>query len=246
MLQENRKKTWWGAAKETAVHHRVAEVPNHTSWALNNLEALQYLNQREASATASPQVEENHTQADSLTEDEIERLAFFDVQTAAYNFRYAMRKLRRELDRCKRYKRPVSLCVISVDGLKRMWQEHDAAVADEATQAAASALIHMIRADVDMVGRYGDCHFVLILPETSGHGASVLAERIRKKFETIEIKHQWYVLKIGTSIGISHFPGHGNSAEELIAYADLASEIAEQRGGNRFYFAPEENEGFLD
>jgi GGDEF domain-containing protein len=67
----------------------------------------------------------------------------------------------------------------------------------------------------------------------------VLAERIRKRFETIAIHHQWHTLKVYASIGIAYFPGHGRDIESLIAQADLATEIVVERGGNGVAFAPE-------
>jgi diguanylate cyclase (GGDEF)-like protein len=255
MSEDNRRKgNWWGVSKNSSFNRRRQEVRGHdTSWALNNLEALQYLDQLETPATIAPVVNEQSDDSEQVSEhdseqvstDEIERSAFFDLETAAYNFRYTLGKLRRELSRSKRYKRPLSVCVINMDGLKNISRDHSVVVAKEGARSAAAAIIHMIRADVDMLGRYGDDHFILIIPETPGHGASIVAERIRKKIETIEIRYQWYVLNISASIGISYYPGHGEFAEELIAHADIASDFAQQRGGNRFWFAPEHSDNGL-
>jgi diguanylate cyclase (GGDEF)-like protein len=174
-----------------------------------------------------------------LSDEEVDHRAFFDHTTPTFNFRYALRSFRRELTRARRYGRALSVCVVIVDGLQGIMNEYGVFAAEQCVQAAAESLIVCCRADVDMVSRYADDRYMLLLPETPGTGASVLCERIRKKFLTLEIPHQWYKIKLTCSVGISYYPGHGGGVEELIAQADLAAETVQEHGGNGILYAPE-------
>jgi diguanylate cyclase (GGDEF)-like protein len=219
--------------KDNAFHRRVSNIRQQTSWNINEQEALDMLrNPAVQKSIFSPE-----DAVRELSDDEIDMRAFYDRETPTYNFRYLIRTIRRELTRSIRYKRNVSLLVVLVDNFLKIGQEYGMLATDSVISAASEALINSCRSDVDMVARYGEERFLVLLPETPGKGASVLAERIRKRFEAISIPHHWNNIRVFSSIGIAHFPGHGNDMESLIAQADLAAEIVAERGGNAVGFA---------
>jgi diguanylate cyclase (GGDEF)-like protein len=177
-----------------------------------------------------------------LTDEEVDQRAFFDDKTPTYNFRYMLRLFHRELIRANRYRRPLSVCIIIVDALANVMKEYGQAAVDLCIMASAETLISCCRSDIDMVGRYADDRFMIMLPETPGTGAAVMSERIRKKMQSLEIMHQWYKIKLTASIGIAYFPGHGGGVEELIAQADLAAESVHEHRGNGIAYAPESSD----
>jgi len=223
-------------------HRRMQDVRQQMGGNLNEADALDLVKRGGAMpgpvknpyAAQLPDV-----QPRQLSEDEIEYRAIFDTATPTYNFRYILRTCHRELVRARRYKRPLSVVIVIIDGLDKVKSQYGHFAFDQCVMASAETLITCCRRDVDMVGRYGDDRFMLVLPETPGSGAAVLCERIRKKFLTVEIQHQWYKIALTTSIGISYYPGHGGGVEELIAQADLAAEIVQEHGGNGIAYAPE-------
>jgi diguanylate cyclase (GGDEF)-like protein len=221
--------------KDNAFHRRVTNIRNQTAFNVNEQEALDQLRNPAANRNIfSPALETRE-----LTDDEIDSRAFYDQTTPTYNFRYLIRTMHRELKRAIRYKRGLSLLVVTIDHYAKIGQEYGMLAVDATIAAASEALITTCRSDVDMVGRYGEDRFLVLLPETPGKGASVLAERIRKRFEGIAIPYQWHTIRVYSSIGIAHYPGHGDDLESLIAQADLAAEMVTERGGNGVCFAPE-------
>jgi diguanylate cyclase (GGDEF)-like protein len=126
----------------------------------------------------------------------------------------------------------LSVCVVVVDGYHGIFHSYGALAIEQATAMASETLIRSCRADVDLVGRYGEDRYLLILPETPGPGAAVLAERVRERFASLLITSQWNKIAMSVSVGISQYPG-GDSLEELIAQAELFAELVqEERGGN--------------
>lgn len=175
----------------------------------------------------------------TLTSDDLDLIAFYDGLPGCYNFRYLFRKLTREVKRSKRYNRPTSVVMVGVDGFDKIELGFGNLAADTVVFSVIEFLLAGIRTDVDMCGRLADDRYILVLPETPGRGATVLADRLRKRFEDLDLRHNWHKLPVTLSFGVAYFPGHGDDPRELIARADLACEFVQSRGGNGFAFAPE-------
>lgn len=164
--------------------------------------------------------------------EELERLALLDSLTELYNSRTFLKELKDELKRAKRYKRPVSLVMIAIDGYKEVARQYGALTSDAVLKVIANVLRECIR-DVDIPARYSGDEFSLILPETNAAGAAVVAERIRQRVGTQAITHNWNNLKVTASIGLASFPAHAREHDELVARAIQALELSVQRGGDR-------------
>ncbi|SCG83105.1 Response regulator pleD Stalked cell differentiation-controlling protein [Proteiniborus sp. DW1] len=82
----------------------------------------------------------------------------------------------------------------------------------------------------DIVGRYGGEEFIVVLPDTKLKEGEMVAEKIRKAVEKSNLINENYPVTI--SLGLSSYPEHGQSEEELIEKADQASYIAKETGRN--------------
>lgn len=223
-----------GIARDNVFHRRLSDLRN-TSINQDHMAALEELNQpRQDTIFSKPKPRAKTV----LSQEDVLRIAFYDDASPAYNFRYLVRRMEREIKRSKRYNRPVSVLIAAIIGLKKIEESYGVTAFDTAVEQVAGMLIDLTRVDVDMVARYGDNKFILMLPETPGSGAAILAERIRKKLEVTPIEYRWHKLYVEASIGIAYFPGIGNDAGELIAKADLATDMVIDKGGNGTAFCP--------
>lgn len=221
--------------KDNIFHRRVSDVRNSVNWDFEQTaNAIEMVNasplQHLAKDASGQQME--------LTDEQIEALAFFDPDTPVLKFQYMLRMLRRELKRAARYHRPISILVVAIDTFDGLSKRYGAIAQEEVLRFVGQTLNQLIRSDVDLVGRYVNERFLLILPETPGKGATVLAERIRKTIESQVMEWQWHRIQVTVSLGIAHKPGHAGEAEELIVQADMACESEERRGGNGCALAP--------
>jgi two-component system cell cycle response regulator len=173
-----------------------------------------------------------HTSLTATKGDELERLALLDTLTDLYNSRTLIKELKDELKRAKRYKRPVSLVMVSIDGFKEVSRQYGALTADAVLKVVAGVLKTCVR-DVDIAARYSGEDFAIVLPETNASGAAVVAERIRQRVGQQAITHNWNNMKCTASIGLASFPAHAREHDELVARATQALELAIQRGGDR-------------
>lgn len=232
----NEEKWIDGIARDNVFHRRLSDVRN-TTINEDHLQALEELN-KPKEKTIFDKPDPKAVKKQILSQEDVIRIAFYDDSTPAYNFRYLVRKLEREMKRSKRYNRPLSAMIVAFSGFKKINDSYGVTALDDCTVQVAKHLIDITRADVDMVARYGDNRFIVILPETPGSGAAILAERIRKKFEATPLEYRWHKLHVEASIGISYYPGIAQDAAEIIAKADLAVDMVLEKGGNGTAFCP--------
>jgi diguanylate cyclase (GGDEF)-like protein len=171
----------------------------------------------------------------TMSNQEIDALAFFDPQTQAYNFRYIVRRIEHELSRAKYYERTISILVISIDTIKIIPAELGQDPVDKCLGAVAQALFRNVR-PIDLVGRYTDDRFVVVCPEVSVEQVSELAEEIRKACANSVVKHQWQEFRLSVSIGIAVSSPEFDDVESLIAIADVGADMITQRGGDGVCF----------
>ncbi|HIA54590.1 MAG TPA: GGDEF domain-containing protein [Candidatus Melainabacteria bacterium] len=164
--------------------------------------------------------------------EEIERLALLDTLTELYNSRTFLKEIKEELKRAKRYKRPVALCMVTVDNFKDISRQYGALTSDAVLKVIGTVLQGAVR-DVDIPARYSAEEFAIIFPETNSSGAQIVAERIRQRIGSQAITHNWHNLKVTASVGLAAFPAHAREHDELVARSIQALEMAMQRGGDR-------------
>ena len=165
-----------------------------------------------------------------------------DELTKVFNRRYFNDRVFRELHRAKRYKRELSLIMIDIDHFKNFNDTYGHHIGDEVLRWVAKNIGESIR-DSDILARYGGEEFVIILTETDKQGAAFVGEKVRKNLEerSVNLTEMFkssipITRNITISLGVSHFPGDGNTVEELIDRADQNLYKAKAGGRNRVNF----------
>lgn len=155
-------------------------------------------------------------------------LAETDRLTGLFNKGKFNEVLKKEVERAKRYKRPLSLIIFDIDHFKRINDTYGHKVGDEVLKELAKIIKSVIR-KADFVARWGGEEFVILAPETDLDGALNLAEKLR---QTVE-KHQFPTVKnVTISLGVAQYID-GETPEEFIIRADMALYKAKENGRNR-------------
>jgi diguanylate cyclase (GGDEF)-like protein len=160
---------------------------------------------------------------------EIERMATTDGLTGLLNHRIFQEKMTDELKRSERYSTPVSLLLTDIDHFKKVNDTYGHPVGDIVLRGVAGILKREIR-DIDIAARYGGEEFAVILPETDGAGAKIIAERLRNAIKAETFAAGAKTLRVSTSIGIATAPSDARTKEELIEKADQALYHAKHHG----------------
>lgn len=167
----------------------------------------------------------------AATPDE-ERRVLLDDLTDLTNFRTFMKTLVYELKRGERYKRPLAVCSIAIDGLENIRRQFGPDTTNHIIKHVAHLLKAVVR-DVDIPARHSETGFIILFPETNASGITSVAERIRQKVRSQPISFAMQEHYVTVSIGGAAFPAHARTAEDILARASQAESVAEQRGGDR-------------
>jgi diguanylate cyclase (GGDEF)-like protein len=165
--------------------------------------------------------------------DKLDHLATTDPLTALFNARVFYDRLRQELSRATRYREPVSVLVLDLDGLKHINDHYGHQGGDAALRAVAAAIRSGLR-DIDLGARLGGDEFGVVAPRTTEEAATVLAERLRVRVATSLTGGRG--LNAAVSIGIASLVPSSDdpsTIRSLMAAADEAMYRAKRDGGNR-------------
>jgi diguanylate cyclase (GGDEF)-like protein len=163
---------------------------------------------------------------------EMERLATTDGLTGLSNHRTFQDALAKEVERTKRYNRPVSLLLLDIDHFKKFNDTYGHPVGDLVLKQISLCIRRSIRTS-DLPARYGGEEFVVVIPETDGAGAMITAERIRSTIEGHLIVSGQNQLHVTVSIGCAGMPQSAVTQKDLIKCADKALYYGKEHGRNQ-------------
>lgn len=171
------------------------------------------------------------------TKKSLVKSAICDELTGLYNRKYLHHRLEAEISRSKRYGTPVSCLLLDIDYFKIVNDMYGYDWGDILLKKIAQMLSALVRKE-DVLTRYGDEEFIIVLPETTEQQALIFAERFRKDVEKMEFipANEEERHPITISGGISSFPMEEDieeTANTLIRYAEHALYNAKQSGKNK-------------
>lgn len=162
--------------------------------------------------------------------DELADLSVRDPLTGLFNRRYLEETLQRELARARRSGGPLCVLIADIDHFKNINDTLGHPEGDAALRAVARILTAGVRTD-DVVCRFGGEEFVVVLPGMEPDLAVARAEALREEVRA-RAPHA-----VTMSIGVSAFPDHGRTAQQILTLADHALYEAKDRGRDRVVLA---------
>ena len=149
--------------------------------------------------------------------------------------------LQQQWDRHCQDQAPISLILCTPDDLPTYYQVYGQQAGDTALRRIARTLHHTVNPNIDLVARYGDEEFGIVLPNTNLDGALRVVARIQQAVTDLKIPHPTSDAGdcITLSLGIGGTtPSTALSSTHLLKTADQALKDARARGGNTFCLYP--------
>ena len=177
---------------------------------------------------------------------EVEKLAITDGLTGVYVRRHLLMRLQDEVDRCRQHHLQLSFLMIDIDNFKGFNDLYGHLIGDRVLREVAQTVRKNVR-EIDLVARYGGEEFCVVLPETDGAGALLIADRIRKAVFEKSLKVYDETIRITVSIGVSSFLGGVQEPSSLVEAADSALYQAKRQGKNKIclFALPNQEDGLL-
>jgi diguanylate cyclase (GGDEF)-like protein len=170
-----------------------------------------------------------------LLTQELNRVNTIDMLTDVANRKVFYEFLDREWRRGSRYHMPLSLIFIDIDHFKAYNENNGHQAGDECLKKVANVLRKTAARGGDLVARYGEEEFGVILADTDNKSASYLAEEMRKKVESLGLStHESAKSDVTISVGVATvFPSQDKKPESFLALADRALAQAKNSGRNQ-------------
>jgi|GEM_PF-1694795 len=160
-------------------------------------------------------------------ECEVQRLAFSDALTGLANRTELTRSIERRLapERIEGETAELAVLFLDLDRFKLVNDSLGHSTGDALLIQVARRLLG-VASERATVARLGGDEFVILDTVTTGaQGATALAQAVLASMEAVFLVHG-HRLRISPSIGISLYPAHGTSSEELMRHADIAMYVA--------------------
>jgi diguanylate cyclase (GGDEF)-like protein len=178
---------------------------------------------------------------DARFHEEVRNRIVYDQLTGLLNKESLYLALESELRRCLSHGLPLSILMMDLDHFKLVNDTHGHLMGSFVLAEVGRIISEKLRS-TDVSARYGGEEFLAYLAEIPIGEAGLVAERIRQAMEahaftrTMESGSE-LTISVTISIGVSVFPEHGRTRDELIAAADQALYRAKGEGRNRVCLA---------
>jgi diguanylate cyclase (GGDEF)-like protein len=156
-----------------------------------------------------------------------------DSKTGLHNARHFSTLYQSEIERAKRFGRPLALIMADLDLLRNINNTYGH-LAGDAVLAGIGKIIRETVRDFDVAGRFGGEEFAIVLPEATPEEARVTAERLRVAVEnaSFSIPNNSTQLHVTMSVGVACHPIDAETPTDLIHRADIAVYQAKLNGRN--------------
>lgn len=168
----------------------------------------------------------------AIYEKKLSELARIDGLTGIFNRSHLETRLAAEIERHRRYRRPMSIMLLDVDHFKAVNDVHGHLAGDEVLRQLALLIGNHLRS-ADLLARYGGEEFVVLLPETDAPSAAGVAEKLRALVECCGFEHDGEAISITTSAGVASLDAGTGTPDEILKAADTALYRAKELGRNR-------------
>ncbi|HEB58226.1 MAG TPA: EAL domain-containing protein [Gammaproteobacteria bacterium] len=171
-------------------------------------------------------------------EQELTYQAEHDTLTGLYNRKYFHQELNRVIARVARSGATCALFYLDLDQFKYINDTLGHAAGDQLLNECTTLLRKHTR-DGDLLARFGGDEFTVLLYNVNGPQAMAAAENLRDLFERFSFFYDKQSFSITCSIGVSLIDNRAETADDVLAHADLACNLAKSQGRNRVHLYAE-------
>lgn len=169
---------------------------------------------------------------------ELAELSSLDHDTGLFSHSYFIDHLAKEWRQAGRATTPLTLLCLSIDNFSDYQRRYGREEGMSCLCTVAQALYRCILRPNDLLARYGEAGFAILLPETEADGAALVAQRLRRAVAELAIPHDDAPLGVvSLSIGSVSPPLAYDkvcpTSSAILQIAELALARALAEGGDR-------------
>jgi diguanylate cyclase (GGDEF)-like protein len=161
------------------------------------------------------------------------RASVIDPLTGIYNRGHLENMLQAEFAYAVRHRQALAILFIDLDHFTEINNRYGHQAGDEVLRGVTRAIRKAIRTE-DFLARYGGEEFVLVARGIDLNGSLVMAERVRRIIEIMEVPFRNRTIRVTASFGVACHEAASTykSPQQLVAAADTAVYRAKADGRN--------------
>lgn len=171
------------------------------------------------------------TQSDQELEKKLQALSKKDLLTGLYNRQYFLEMLETSVTKAAADAEHSALLYISLDNFDDIRNTVGIAASDLVLGDYAKHLSELVE-EPDIIARFGDRIFSVLLHNRSSNEVMEIAEKLRKSVENCISEASGQSVTATASIGVSLINENSPSSQEILARAEIARNLARDSGGN--------------
>lgn len=185
-----------------------------------NLQIIKYRNMKDK-ALAEVDIRKAIESKLIETNSNLTLMANTDLLTKLYNRRFVIDKIEEELERTKRFGGNMSIVLADIDFFKNINDSYGHDCGDYVLKELSAVLQDNIRT-IDTLARWGGEEFLFLLPETDTTQSVMLANKLRKTIQNMNLKYNEQPINITMTFGISAYDDSCITMDDIIKNADIA------------------------
>lgn len=164
----------------------------------------------------------------------IEELSSTDELTGLLNMRALYRRAEEEIQRCRRFRKPISGLLVNIDQFSTVNENADFIFGNTVLREIGVIMKKCVR-NMDLIARVGADEYFVLLTETDLAGAEFVAERMREAIQAAEFKADKFSAKLTACFGAAGFTNEhiGMGMGELFRNCSESLRSAKVSGTNR-------------
>lgn len=162
--------------------------------------------------------------------DAMYELASRDELTGVHNRRKLDEALAREFALAHRYRRPLSLALLDIDGLKAINDRHGHRAGDAVLKQVAELVSANLRRET-IFARMGGDEFAVLCPETGAASGQEMIARLRAAIDRHRFDLGGTTIRVSCSLGIADLAPEMTGPEDLYQAADRSLYAGKSAGG---------------
>ena len=162
----------------------------------------------------------------------------YDNITALPNYKSFNDTIEKEWQRARRTQKPLSLIKIYIENYTKLINKFEHQIVNGWLREIVAVLRKILKRPGDLLTRFNNNEFAIILPETVVEGAGKIAGIIQQKFETLPLKHktinevQYFLISIGVATILPN-PKENMSSKNIITLVNKALYVANKGGKDK-------------
>jgi two-component system cell cycle response regulator len=172
-------------------------------------------------------------EVDAEFQSRVYEISVRDALTKLYNRRYFDDRLKSEVAYARRHRALLAMLMIDIDNFKLVNDARGHPMGDRVLGEVAALMRAQVRSE-DVLARFGGEEFAVLVRDIPPPGVMVLAERIRRAIEQLQVEGTGGSFGVTISIGAATMRGSPSLTEQgLVDAADRLLYRAKSAGRNR-------------